>query len=97
MAAKSGLLKTGESYFDTYFLKLGIFALMPVILAVISYLFWWVQKCINSGLGFQAGKAMATIVVSLFTVHPNIVQTMFDDFNCVSIDGDSRIYTDMTI
>jgi hypothetical protein len=88
MAAKTTLSTAGESFFDTYFLKLGIFALMPIMLGVISYIFWWVQKCINSALGFQGGKAMATVVVSLFTVHPNIVQTMFDDFNCVNIDGD---------
>jgi hypothetical protein len=40
---------------------------------------------------------MATLVISLFTIHPNIVQTMFNDFNCKDIDGDKFVLVDMTI
>jgi hypothetical protein len=52
--------------------------------------------CLNKTT-FQAGKAVATLVISLFTIHPNIVQTMFQDFNCKDIDGNLYVQTDMTI
>jgi hypothetical protein len=36
---------------------------------------------------FQSGKAISTLVITLFIIHPNIVQYMFNDFNCKNIDG----------
>ena len=77
-------------------MKLLIFALIPIILGIVSYLFWWINKCIKKG-EFQSGKAIATMVISLFTIHPNIVQMMFNDYNCKDIDGDLFVYTDMSI
>jgi hypothetical protein len=49
-----------------------IFALLPIMLGIISYLFWWINKCIKK-TEFQYGKAIATLVISLFAIHPNIV------------------------
>lgn len=46
---------------------------------------------------FEGGKFVATLVISLFTIHPNIVQTMFNDYNCKDIDGDKYVFVDMTI
>jgi hypothetical protein len=42
-------------------------------------------------------KFIATLVISLFTIHPNIVQTMFNNFNCANVDGDERVFADMTV
>jgi hypothetical protein len=66
------------------------------MLGIFSYLFWWINKCIKK-TEFQSGKAIATLVISLFTIHPNIVQMMFNDYNCKDIDGDLFVYTDMSI
>ena len=96
MASKASFASGSDSYFHTYFLKLGIFALLPVLLGFVSYSFWGVSGCLKK-LSFQSGKAIATLVISLFTVHPNIVQQMFNDFNCSDVDGHSVVYTDMTI
>ena len=96
MASKASFASGNDSYFQTYFLKLGIFALLPVLLGFVSYTFWGVSGCLKK-LSFQSGKAIATLVISLFTVHPNIVQQMFNDFNCDDVDGQSVVYTDMTI
>jgi hypothetical protein len=40
MAEKASFASGSDSYFQTYFLKLAIFALLPVILGFISYLVW---------------------------------------------------------
>lgn len=96
MAAKASFASGSDSYFQTYYLKLLIFALLPVLLGFISYTVWGLQACIKK-IKFNPGKAIATLVISLFTVHPNIVQAMFDDFNCDDVDGTSVVYKDMTI
>lgn len=73
MAEKASFASEEGSYLKTYFIKLAIFAMLPILLGVISYTVWGVQKCIKKLKEFQSGKAIATLVISLFTIHPNIV------------------------
>jgi hypothetical protein len=49
MAEKAGFGKNENNFFQTYFMKLLIFALIPIILGIVSYLFWWINKCIKKG------------------------------------------------
>jgi hypothetical protein len=72
MSEKASSSQGQESYFKTYFLKLLIFALIPFILAIVSFLFWQLQKILKK-TDFEGGKFVATLVISLFTIHPNIV------------------------
>jgi len=46
MAAKSSFANDDKSYFRTYFVKLVIFALLPILLLIVSYIFWFIQWCI---------------------------------------------------
>jgi hypothetical protein len=55
---------------------------MPILLALVSYLVWATKKWVKKLPAFETNKAVATLVISLFIVHPNIVQYMFNDFNC---------------
>jgi hypothetical protein len=41
--AASSIITNEGNYFHTFFVKLVIFALMPIILGTVSYTFWWVQ------------------------------------------------------
>eukprot|EP00347_Sterkiella_histriomuscorum_P016469 403353061 len=92
--ADQGNGEDDSNKFRTFFLKLLAFALLPVILASSSALFWLIHKSLKQ-TKFQKGKAISTLVITLFLVHPSIVQYMFDDFNCKNIDGESRIYKDL--
>jgi hypothetical protein len=85
------------NYFYTFFVKLLIFALIPFILMGSAYGVWYCNKLIKKLPMFESGKAISTLVISLFIIHPNIVQYMFNDFNCKDIDGIQRVYVDMTI
>ena len=40
---------------------------------------------------------ISTLIVLLFLVHPNIVQTMFQNFRCLDINGTSRLLTDLEV
>ena len=64
---------------------------MPILLALVSYLVWGTKKWVKKLPAFETNKAVATLVISLFIVHPNIVQYMFNDFNCQDVDGTSRV------
>ena len=50
-----------------------MFAMLPVILAVSSYGSWYVMKTIRKWKEDISGKAMSTLVIVLFLVHPNII------------------------
>jgi len=44
-----------------------------------------------------SGKAMSTLIIVLFLVHPSLVQYMFYDFKCLDIDGEGRIQDDLEV
>ena len=72
-----------------------MFALLPLIISVISFGFWFTYyKCIKSTANYIA-KGMSTLVILLFLVHPNIVQSMFDNFQCTDIDSEKRLWKDL--
>jgi hypothetical protein len=79
------------NYFHTFFVKLLIFALMPFLIGLASYTFWAVNKCLKKLDLFQTAKFISTLVISLFIIHPNIVQYMFNDFSCKDIEGQKRV------
>lgn len=85
------------NYFYSFFVKLLIFALLPLLIALVSWAVWSVQKCWKKLKEFEINKAIATMVISLFIIHPNIVQYMFNDFNCQDVDGTPRVQVDLSI
>ncbi len=70
---------------------------MPFLIGIASYLFWALHKCIKKMDFFQTAKFISTLVISLFIIHPNIVQTMFNNFNCKEIEGEKRAQQDYTV
>ena len=75
-----------------YYEKLVIFGLLPIILAVCDYIVW-IVICYFKGNDFSQlkSKTTSTLVVLLFLVHPNIVQSVLLSFNCINIDGENRL------
>ena len=95
--ASSSIGYENVNYFYSFFVKLLIFALLPILLAIVSYLVWSVQKWWRKLKEFDTNKSIATMVISLFIIHPNIVQYMFNDFNCQDVDGTLRVQVDLSI
>ena len=65
--------------FRIFYMKLLMFALMPIVLASASYLVWWIIGWKDRTKMFKT-KAISTIVILLFFVHPNIVKQVFQTF-----------------
>jgi hypothetical protein len=76
-----------DSFLRIYYQKLVMFALMPFIICGLSYLFWFFKsRKLPGGFSEVRGRAISSLVILLFLVHPNLVQYMFDTFNCTPID-----------
>ena len=64
-----------------YYIKMFIFAILPVVLAVLSYLFWTIYFCFKkSELQKKTGRIVSTLIITFFTIHPTIVSYMFSNF-----------------
>lgn len=72
-------------------------ALLPFILVVCSYGFWAIYSICKRISGTVSAKAISTLVIMLFLVHPNIVQYMFFDFKCLDVDGEQRVQNDLEV
>ena len=66
----------------TYYQKMIIQALLPLILAFASFVFWNVFYCIKRPTvsGQLRSRIVATIIIMFFNVHPGIVTYMFSNF-----------------
>jgi len=81
-----------------YYQKLMMFAMMPIILGGICYFIWYLRsRKLPEGFHEVKGKAISSLIVLLFLIHPNLVQYMFDTFNCTQIDEESRMKNDLQI
>ena len=82
---------TGHSFLffsRIIYFKEMIMALIPIIFFVVSYSVWAVISCKNKDYSVLKTRAIASVVILLFFVHPNLVQFMFDMFDCINVDGD---------
>ena len=72
-------------------------AFIPVILLIICYSVWLIIAKIKKDLSILKTRAISSLVILLFFVHPNIVQFLFGLFNCYDVDGDMRLKNDLNI
>ena len=80
-----------------FFLKLGFIAFLPFVLVLVSLAFWKSYAKIKKQPGLFKNRFMSTMIILLFLVHPTIVEYMFDAFNCVDIDGQARMLSDLEV
>lgn len=74
-----------------FFQKLIMIAMLPFLCAGVSYGFWYTYEWIKKHKNVAKSKSISTLIILLFLVHPNIVQSMFYNFKCTNVDGEERI------
>ncbi|CDW74640.1 UNKNOWN [Stylonychia lemnae] len=90
--------KTGKALgVRIFYIKLALFGLLPVFLVLISSSFWFILYNKPNQKLIRITKAISTVVILLFLVHPNIVKFVFNLFNCIDIDGEKRVKNDLEI
>ncbi len=67
------------------------------LLVFATYAFWYIYKAINKIQKSINSKAVSSITIALFFVHPTIVQKLLEKFKCMDIDGESRLMVDLEI
>ncbi|CDW72107.1 UNKNOWN [Stylonychia lemnae] len=83
--------------FRIFYQKLVMLALLPILLAFCSWLFWVIYHKIKYQKEEYVSKIITTLIILLFLVHPNIVHYMFNNFKCINIDGDNMLLYDLEI
>jgi hypothetical protein len=89
--------ETTDTGFKVFWQKMIIYAILPVLLALVSYTFWRLYAAYRKLDVVPYSRAISTLVILLFLVHPNIVEYMFNGFYCVDIDGEQRIQEDLRV
>lgn len=78
-----------------------MYALLPILMVFIAVIIWipyFIIKRKDENLkGKKMARIIASIIVLLFLIHPNIVQYMFDAYNCMDIDGNMRVQKDLDV
>ncbi|CDW86060.1 UNKNOWN [Stylonychia lemnae] len=80
-----------------FYIKLALFGSLPIFLVLISSSFWFILYNKKNQKSIRVTKAISTVVILLFLVHPNIVKYVFNLFNCIDIDGEKRVKNDLQI
>ncbi|CDW90223.1 UNKNOWN [Stylonychia lemnae] len=79
------------------YVKLFFMALLPIILFIICYGSWAIISCRKRDEQLLRTRAISSVVILFFFVYSNIVTQMLDAFNCINIDGESRLKNDLEI
>jgi hypothetical protein len=90
-----------EDRIDTskYVVGMLIFAILPVILAILSLCLWTFMRIIKP-LKFKENylrNSLTTSLVIVFLIYPTITKYVFSMFNCVEVDGISFLTKDYSI
>lgn len=77
--------------------KLIMFAVLPVIIAIISVTVWSIILKRRNAMEHLETRFVSSLVIIVFLIHPTITQYMIDVFNCQDFDGDARLMGDLQV
>lgn len=69
-----------DSLFNLFYIKLLMFALLPILLFGLCYSLWTAVALYKKDFTLIKNRAISSLVILLFFVHPNIMQFMFGVF-----------------
>ena len=76
------------------YLYLLVYLLLPILLVMLSLLFWRIRAS-RRGWGWASSRAITTIIVLFFLLHPSLTRQIFAVFHCRDIDGEARLVADL--
>ena len=71
---------------NSYYYKLALIALLPLIIFIISFLIWLGICMTKETNSYLKRELPLTMIVVFFLVYPNIVVNSFNHFSCLKID-----------
>jgi hypothetical protein len=79
------------------YIKVLIMSLLPFLLFLACYGVWFIISYKKRDPRLLRTRAISSVVILLFFVHSELVQFMFDMFNCIDVDGESRLKKDLEV
>mmetsp|Transcript_17203 Transcript_17203/g.12286 ORF Transcript_17203/g.12286 Transcript_17203/m.12286 type:complete len:422 (+) Transcript_17203:512-1777(+) len=89
--------ETDDSKFAIYYIKLMMMAVLPFLILLASFLIWLLIVRITKQMHNLSARVVASFIIVLFLVHPDIVKYMISIFNCYNVDGEYRVFDNMSI
>ena len=77
---------SADNQADTIYLKIVVVAGIPVLILLLSGVFWGLVSLLWRSKGYLKHQLVNSIVVMFFVAHPSIITFMFDMFNCREIE-----------
>lgn len=71
-----------------YFCKLIFFVFLPIVIFIVSFIYWGIMALVKENIGYIRTQLVATLIIVMFIAHPNILKTMLSPFACKEIDPD---------
>ena len=87
----------GNEYFRLFYSKLIFYSAFPVLITLLSLIFWLIFKIFARLSYYPFGRAISVMVIIMFLVYPTIVSLAFSTLRCVDVDGDLRLLDDLEI
>jgi len=88
----------GISDTNVIYQKLIMMFILPGLVVGVSVLFWGFLGAKRNDFSVMRNQMVSTIIILLFLVHPNIVQSMFSMLSCEEIDpGESWLVADPSL
>ncbi|CAG9320351.1 unnamed protein product [Blepharisma stoltei] len=72
-----------------FFSKLMFMALLPLLLAILTMIFWACFYFCSKNKLYLKNKFIGSLVVQLFLIQPSLVKYNFSNFNCMEIESGS--------
>lgn len=69
-----------------YFNKLAMYCILPIIIAVVSLVVWTLIGMAKGNFSYLSREFYTTTIVLFFLIYPNIVKSMFMNFQCTEFD-----------
>ncbi|CDW85128.1 UNKNOWN [Stylonychia lemnae] len=86
-----------QFFIRIFYFKLALFALMPFMLLILCNIIWMIILRKPRQKAIRNTKSVSSMVILLFLIHPNLIKFVFNTFNCVDIDGETRVKNDLEI
>ena len=78
------------------YVRFFFFILLPLLVILLSYLFWLIKGCISKLTKQQrTDSTISTISIIWSIFYPTIVSYLAQSINCYDVEGTRRLYNDL--
>ena len=72
----------GHNLIDIYYLKMIMYAILPITMVIGSYIVWTIYYCFvkKNSKAKKLGRVISSLIIMFLLIHPSLVHYMFSNF-----------------